>query len=105
MYIKAEYENIYTLGKYLETVANDYKYDLEAIEKKLEELGNYWTGADYNNYKELYTAYLKQIQVKYVELTAFGKALKKVANLYNESDLGFDNTLRKIGNEDADSRK
>ena len=96
MYFKAEYKNISFLGEYLVAVANDYNEDIEAMIKDLEELGKYWNGPDYENYKKSYKSYLQNIKTTYVELNAFGNALKKVANLYGDIDVKFDSTVKKI---------
>ena len=96
MYIKAEYQNISSLGEYLIAVATDYNEDVDAMIKDLEELGSYWSGPDYENYKKAYRSYLQNIKTTYIELNAFGNALKKVGNLYEEVDVNFDNTVKKV---------
>ena len=96
MYIKAEYKNISSLGEYLVSRAEDYKKDVDDMIGKLEELENYWSGPDYDNYKEVYKVYLQNIKTTYIELNAFGNALMKVSSLYSEQDNKFGNTMRKM---------
>ena len=101
MYIKAEYKNISSLGEYLVSRADDYKKTVDNMISKLEELENYWSGPDYDNYKEVYKVYLQNIKTTYIELNAFGNALKKVGSIYGETDENFGETMRKMGKEDA----
>lgn len=96
MNVEAEYQNISSLGDYLVAVATDYNDEVDAMIKDLEELGNYWKGPDYENYKMSYKSYLQNIKTTYIELNAFGNALRKVANLYGEVDVNFDNTVKKV---------
>ena len=74
MYFKAEYNNISFLGEYLNTVASEFNENVDAMIKKVEELGNYWSGPDYENYKISYVTYLRNIKTTYIELNAFGNA-------------------------------
>ena len=101
MRVEADYKKIYTLGDYLVDEAEEYKAKIDKMIEKLECLEAYWSGPDYDNYKEVYKTYLMNAKTTYIELNAFGNALKKVAYLYNDGDNTFGSQMRKLGNENG----
>jgi uncharacterized protein YukE len=104
MYIKTDYDDLKSMGKYLVNTADDFNSTIDKMLSKLDELELYWKGPDYDNYKEVYRTYLLNIKTSYIELNAFGNALDRVSYYYGQIDSEFDDKMRKMGNEDVDRK-
>ncbi len=100
MYVRADYEMISSLSEYLITMADEYKEIINDMMSKLDELENYWSGPDYENYRESYKSYLRDIKTTYVQLNAYGNALKKVSGFYSDIDVKFGEAMKRFGNKD-----
>ena len=99
MRVEANYKSLNSLGEYLISEADDFNDKVSKMIEKLEELETYWSGPDYDNYKEVYKTYLMNTKTTYIELNAFGNALKKVSSLYGNVDNDFGNEMKRFGNE------
>ena len=99
MRVEANYKDLNSLGDYLVSEADDFNKKINNMINKLEELETYWSGPDYDNYREVYKTYLLNTKTTYIELNAFGNALKTVSGLYSGVDNDFGNEMRRFGNE------
>lgn len=105
MLLKAKYEDIDSLGDYLINEADELNKTIDSMISKIDSLGNFWSGPDYENYKEVYKTYLLNTKTSSIELNAFGNAIKRVSYYYGEVDMDFGMKMRKIGVLYDDERK
>jgi uncharacterized protein YukE len=105
MLIKAKYENIDSIGDYLVEEASEFNRKIEDMISKLENLELYWSGPDYENFKKVYGTYLRNLKTTYIELNAFGNALRKVSYYFGEVDVDFGLRMRKMGNQNEELDK
>lgn len=99
MFVKTNYTSIKSVGDYLVNRAEDFNTKIDNMIAKLEELEAYWSGPDYDNYKEVYKTYLLNVKTSYIEMNALGNALDRVSYYYGEIDNGFGEKMRKFGEE------
>ena len=96
MYVRANYKKIDDLGTYLIDKSDDIDDINEDIKSLLEELNNYWSGKDYDNFKTSYLANIRKSDVASIELNALGNALRKVSNVYLDNDNSFKDKTDKM---------
>ena len=99
MYVKTNYNSIKSVGDYLVDRAEEFNKKIDSMIAKLEELEAYWSGPDYDNYKEVYKTYLLNAKTSYIEMNALGNALDRVSFYYGEMDNKFGEKMRKFGEE------
>ncbi len=104
MDFKVDYYRIFDIGDALEVENNEFKELLDNLIKNIEELGASWEGADYENFKENATTYIKNLENTYNELDYIAKFIKKSSNVYSDSDEAWAKNMKEITTEE-DKRK
>ena len=97
MLLKAKYENIDSIGTFLIEESSEFNRKIDDMISKIEKLETYWSGPDYENYKVVYETYLKNLKTTYIELNAFGNAIKRVSYYFGDVDMDFGLRMRKLG--------
>ncbi len=99
MRLEAKTRNIDAIGKYLIVEGDELNDKIDRMLAKVDELGKYWKGPDYDNFREAYRVYLMNMKTSYIKLNAFGNALKGVSRYYSDVNETFGSKMRKIGDE------
>ena len=89
MYLKAKYDVIQNVGNNFVKKSDDIDTTLNEIKSLLDELETYWSGEDYDNFKNSYLTSINKANVTMIELNAIGHSLTKVGIVYSLVDNDF----------------
>lgn len=89
--------NVKKIGSSILQDINDFYSDIKKIEQLIEDINNYWSGADELNYiNKMSDVCLPKLYNKYNNFTKYGNYLKDVPGVYDLLDETFLN--KRIGN-------
>jgi len=81
--------NIYEVAQDAATKSKEYNQDLVNFYAKVDELSQYWHGADYDNFKEKAYSHKQNLEVA-------GETLQKYSELLNQAAASIDETSSKM---------
>ena len=96
MYLKAKYDVIQDVGKDFVTKSDEIDTTINEMKSLLDELETYWSGEDYNNFKNSYLTSINKANATMIELNALGHALTKVGIVYSIVDNDFYDELESM---------
>ncbi|MBQ6816921.1 MAG: WXG100 family type VII secretion target [Bacilli bacterium] len=85
----ANTENIYAVAQDAETKSKEYNSDLENFFAKVDALSQYWSGADYERFKEKTYSHKQNLEVA-------GETLAKYSELLNSAASSIDETSSQV---------
>ena len=89
MYLKAKYDVIQNVGNTFVKKSDDINSVIGEVKKLLDELENYWSGEDYDNFKSSYLESINKANITMIELNALGHAITKAGIVYSLVDNDF----------------
>lgn len=102
MNFKVDYFRLNEIGTSLSQKNEELEENLEKLTKIIEELNASWQGVDYDNFKEVSTTYIKNLDVTTQELNYIGEFMKIASSKYQENDNGWANEVKRIADKEED---
>ena len=99
MDFKVDYNKINEINILLNKNIEDLATTLNEMLKIINELSDYWNGIDYENFKLQSTSYIKEKNKMVDNLAYISNFLKKASDGYSQNDMGWQEEIRKIGEE------
>ncbi len=102
MIFKVDYDYVDETGKNVLTEVNKLETNRQNLLTYLDELGESWSGSDYDEFKENAKTYIDNLKIKFEELEYMSGFMRYASKRYSNNDDKWADKLKEYRNKDEE---